>query len=527
MPFDVFLLDRLANRWNVRWQGVEITAAWNDNSRVILQGWNHNTHQKMFILIVFTPGLARIHETHHRFELPKSPHPLFSQLLPLTIDRVLMPHFDRIVWIQVHWNNDWGQQLSGYLVVELAGHVANFIVLDSEGKILHALRHLQDKNHLRLVRPGVHYQPPPALPNPCQTHQIHDLSPKVRNLVSDSTQWPLGEFCRQYETAQPPFVILSRDTTRDLWVFPLPGWRSQPTTNPDEILDDLFWIEEQERLRTNLQQQLIAYWKDRVAHLEFKLFKAEESRLENPDKWKELGDLWLAYQYQFKVTRTLTIPSFSQPLEKVTLTLPDDKTPVEVADECYRRYKKIKSRITANARLATIIRNELIQAEQALSWAQQIHSIPSYRAQLKQVASTGKMRQTENQPFRRFVSAGGFDIFVGRNREENQELTVHRARPDDIWFHVKQTPGSHVILFSGKRHPNLEDLLDAAHLAAYYSPAKHSSTVAVDYTKRKFVRKKPHAEPGQVLYEREKTLYVTPDLERLRRLGAAHDKLID
>lgn len=297
--------------------------------------------------------------------------------------------------------------------------------------------------------------------------------------------------------------------------------------NPDEILDNLFFEKEQERLRINLQQQLVAYWKDRVQHLRTKLAETEESQQEDVEKWKDEGDLWLAYQYQFKNHQELTIPSFADPSRLVTLVLPEDKTPAEMAEQCYRLYKKAKSRVAASSRLAEILREELTHAEQSLNLAQQNHPISYYRDQLKQVASPTRSKQLENQPFRRFVSTGGFDIFVGRNREENQELTMRRARPDDLWFHVKQAPGSHVVLFSGKRQPNLEDLLDAAHLAAYYSPAKHSSTVAVDYTKRKFVRKRPHADMGQVLYEREKTLYVTPDPERLRRLGATPDKLID
>ncbi|PSR29985.1 MAG: hypothetical protein C7B47_01355 [Sulfobacillus thermosulfidooxidans] len=527
MPFDAFLLERLAHHWNTRWQDVELSAAWADKTHVIFQGWHKDAHEKVFILLAFTPGLARIHETHHRFELPKATHPLFTRFLPLTVDAVFTPAFDRILWLKVHWTDDWGQPSYGYLVIELTGHITNLIILDAEYKILEALRHFQDKNHQRVIRPGQRYQAPPPLPNACQTHQLSDVSPLIRKLVPEPGQWPLEAFCRQYTTSTLPFVLLHHDVLKDLWVFPLPGWQSELVENPDEILDNLFFEKEQERLRINLQQQLVAYWKDRVQHLRTKLAETEESQQEDVEKWKDEGDLWLAYQYQFKNHHELTIPSFADPSRLVTLVLPEDKTPAEMAEQCYRLYKKAKSRVAASSRLAEILREELTHAEQSLNLAQQNHPISYYRDQLKQVASPARSKQLENQPFRRFVSTGGFDIFVGRNREENQELTMRRARPDDLWFHVKQAPGSHVVLFSGKRQPNLEDLLDAAHLAAYYSPAKHSSTVAVDYTKRKFVRKRPHADMGQVLYEREKTLYVTPDPERLRRLGATHDKLID
>lgn len=119
------------------------------------------------------------------------------------------------------------------------------------------------------------------------------------------------------------------------------------------------------------------------------------------------------------------------------------------------------------------------------------------------------------------------EIWVGRTAIENQELTFRAARPDDLWFHVKQYPGSHVLLRCGKTPPRPEDIDDAAQLAALYSRAGKGSQVAVDFTARKFVRKRPHAEPGAVLYTRERTLYVTPDAEALRRLGAVNSLVDD
>ncbi|MCL4494156.1 MAG: NFACT RNA binding domain-containing protein [Firmicutes bacterium] len=527
MPFDAFLLDRLAREWNVRWRNMEVSSAWSDKSRVILQGWSPASRRNVFVLVAFTPGYARIHETQHRYDLPKATHPLFLRFLPFTIDSVFTQSFDRILWLAVHWTDDWGQETSGYLVIELTGHITNMVIMDSQHNILESLRHVQDKKRNRIIRPGQLYRLPDALPHPCQTHQTRDLSPSVRQLLPDAEAWSLETFCRQYETSALSFYILDHDERRDLWVSPLPGWRAESTDEPDTVLDKIFWNKEQERLRTSLQDQLVAHWRDRVHHLREKLADTELMAQENSDIWKEQGDLWLAYQYNFKNQQETHVPSFSDPARTLTLTLPEGKTPTEMAEHCYRQYKRIKNRRTVSERLTKLLAKELNYAEESLTQAREDHPIDYYRTQLKHLnMPQGKKRQ-DNLPFRRFVSTGGFEIFVGRNREENQELTMRRARPDDLWFHVKQGSGSHVILFTGKRQANLEDLLDAAHLAAYYSPAKHSSTVAVDYTKRKFVRKKPHAEAGQVLYEREKTLYVTPDDNRLRKLGATHDKLLD
>ena len=527
MPFDAFLLGQLAHEWNIRWKDMAINSAWADKSRVIMQGWSPQNRKTVRLLIAFTPGFARIHETQHRYDLPKATHPLFSRFLPFTIDRVFTSSFDRILWLAVRWSDDWGQVSTGYLVIELTGHVSNMVILDRDHTILESLHHFQDKNRKRLIRPGTPYRLPEPLPHPCQTHQTRDLSPQVRKLLPHDESWPLESLCRQYESASLSFFTLHRDDLTDIWVFPLIGFAVEPTNQPDAVLDEIFWAKEIDRLRTNLQDQLISRWRDRVRHLRARLVESRVMAQENGEAWKEEGDLWLAYQYHFKDNKETEVPTFSDPSRTIVLNLPEAKTPTEMAQDCYRQYKRIKNRVAAGKRLMEILANELNHAEQSLNEAEEPRSIDYYRSQLKRLAPAEGAKGQNNLPFRRFVSQGGFEIFVGRNREENQELTMRRARPDDLWFHVKQTSGSHVVLRTGKRQANLEDLLDAAHLAAFYSTAKHSSTVAVDYTKRKFVRKRPHAEAAQVLYEREKTLYVTPNQERLRRLGATHDKLLE
>lgn len=134
-------------------------------------------------------------------------------------------------------------------------------------------------------------------------------------------------------------------------------------------------------------------------------------------------------------------------------------------------------------------------------------------------------RAGESRPFRRFTSPSGYEIWVGRNDAENDALTFRHGRPDDLWFHAKQVPGSHVLLRCGTRPVQRADLEAAAQLAAFYSRAGRGSTVPVDYTPRKFVRRRPHAAPGQVLYTREKTIYVTPDADQVRRLAEAGEDL--
>ena len=124
-------------------------------------------------------------------------------------------------------------------------------------------------------------------------------------------------------------------------------------------------------------------------------------------------------------------------------------------------------------------------------------------------------------PYRRFRSSGGLEIRVGRGAGANDDLTFRHSRPDDIWMHVQQSPGAHVILrWKGEGRPPRRDLLEAAALAALHSGARHAGSAAVSWTRRKYVRKPRGSPPGRVATERTETVFVTPDPAILERLAA-------
>ena len=112
---------------------------------------------------------------------------------------------------------------------------------------------------------------------------------------------------------------------------------------------------------------------------------------------------------------------------------------------------------------------------------------------------------------RKIALSSGSVIFVGRNNRQNDIVTFKTAQPRDLWFHTKDIPGSHVILRSAGGSPSLPDMEKAAHLAAWFSKARESANVPVDYTERRFVKKPSGAKPGFVIYEKQKTLWMTPE----------------
>ena len=113
----------------------------------------------------------------------------------------------------------------------------------------------------------------------------------------------------------------------------------------------------------------------------------------------------------------------------------------------------------------------------------------------------------------RFLSSDGYEILVGRNNKQNDELTIRMSYSTDIWLHTKEIPGSHTLIrTNGTGTAPDATILEAAQLAAYYSKAKNSAQVPVDYTQVKNVKKPNGSKPGFVIYERNNTVYVTPKL---------------
>ncbi len=134
---------------------------------------------------------------------------------------------------------------------------------------------------------------------------------------------------------------------------------------------------------------------------------------------------------------------------------------------------------------------------------------------LRMRASKKKKKVSKPEP-EKFVSSSGIDISVGKNNKQNDYLTFKIAKRTDIWLHTKDIPGSHVVIHSNE--PDETTLIEAATLSAYFSKARESSSVPVDYTEIRQVKKPNGAKPGFVIYFEQKTLYVTPDEDLVIKL---------
>ncbi len=253
-----------------------------------------------------------------------------------------------------------------------------------------------------------------------------------------------------------------------------------------------------------------------------KKYDLQEKQLQDADKkdiYRVYGDLLNTYGYSLKGGESsFTTENFYDDNKEITIPLDKNKSAKENAKKYYDKYAKLSRTIKALSEEIVNTKNDiehLLSIQTALDVSSDDESLSQIRQELVDFGyikkhSTGKQKKSTSHPYH-YISTDGYDIYVGKNNYQNEELTFKVATGNDWWFHAKGIPGSHVILKSN----NEEDLPDrayeeAAALAAFYSKAKDSEKVEVDYIQKKNIKKVAGAAPGFVIYHSNWSMVATP-----------------
>ncbi len=255
--------------------------------------------------------------------------------------------------------------------------------------------------------------------------------------------------------------------------------------------------------------------------------KKELSNAKNKDKYKLQGDLITANIYKIKKGQSeLKCKNlYSENGELITIRLDPKLTPAENAQKKYKRYNKLKNALIYLSKQINQSKDEIDYLENILLNIDNCTEINEFEEIKEELISEGyikkkrkkKKKKSRSKPHH-YLSSNGCDIFVGKNNKQNDYLTLKFANKNDLWFHTKQIPGSHVIVKSDKQEIPETTIYEAALLASFYSKAKMSSNVPVDYTQKKYVRKPNGAKPGMVIYDNNNTIYVTPNKNEINKL---------
>ncbi len=317
------------------------------------------------------------------------------------------------------------------------------------------------------------------------------------------------------------------ETDRGVQPYPIAllGHTSRP------VSDLLHAVEEATRSRTDaasvapalsVPPDLMARLDDALAHEERRrsALRAELESREDPAALRAIGDLILARFSELPSgVETATLTGFDG--EPVEVALDRELRPDENAAAYYDRAARSERAAERIPVLVEKVENRLARLDSlradALAGTVDVEALSKALPARKR---SQKGAQGPSLPYRAYRSSGGLEIRVGRGSKHNDDLTFRHSAPDDVWLHARHTAGAHVILrWNGDGNPPARDLAQAGVLAALHSKARTSTSVPVDWTRRKYVRKPRGSAPGSVVPDRVQTIFVRPDEELLESLA--------
>lgn len=302
------------------------------------------------------------------------------------------------------------------------------------------------------------------------------------------------------------------------------GFLVKTYTSPSELLDHFYYKLEKKQQAKEIKNLLFQKTNQELSRgkKKYNKIKEELKKADKAENHKMKGEVLNAYLFKVKKgVDSVELPNFYDPEGKdIKITLDPSLDPAGNAQKYFKKYKKaltaqkeLSKRFKSTEEEISYLESILLSLENA-----DLSTLEDIKEELKQVGyvkdekGSKQHKKREPEPLI-FISADGIPIYVGKNNRQNEFLTLKKAGKDDLWFHVKDMPGSHVVVPYAS--PPDKTIQEAALLAAYYSKGKNSANVPVDFTRIKNVRKPKGAKPGMVIYDSNKTLYITPQKNKL------------
>ena len=529
------------------------------------------------LLLSAHPSHPRAQLTTITRENPETP-PMFCMLLRKyyvggRILEISQPSMERLLDFRFETLSELGDRVERRLILECIGRKSNLVMLDGAGRITDCLRRVDgDLTAQRPLMPGLFYQ----LPTPTGKRDITAMDEEeLREYVVSAApegegqdKWLLDTFAgisplvaREMEfqgggsreelarrlcelrkrVIGSDFtpVVLERDGKNIDFSF-MPVLQYGPSTTLrrcesfSSMLDDYYAQKEaQERVKQRGQDFIRSVTQARTRTAR-KIANQEQDLLNagNREQLRQFGDIISTNFYQMEKGQTLLRAQnyYDPQCAEVDIPLDPLLTPQQNAAKYYKEYKKAQKaeemltiQLDKNQKELDYLDSvlQMITLSEGDRDLQEIRQELMDNGYLKQhkrkMTAKGKQKIVRSKPME-FRSSAGIPILVGKNNSQNDRLTLKEADKRDIWLHVQKLHGSHVILKTAGAEADDQSLTEAAMLAAWFSQAKDSSQVPVDYTPVKVVKKPVGAKPGFVIYNTYNTMYVTPDEETVKKL---------
>lgn len=557
MSFDGMVMRAVAHETNEVLKGGRVTKIYQPYSTDLLLvirsgGKNHQ------LLLSANPSYARVHITQESYANPKEP-PMFCMLLRKHLEGSIVEEIkqvenERIVHITFNARNDLGDMTTRTLIAEIMGRHSNVMLLNENSMILDSIKHLSPSvNRHRTVMPGQDYVAPPEQNKVTPFNLNRDeflrhidfnagklgnqlvqafsgISPLIANEVIHraglATRSTLPDaFSSVFEDLYhhkytPQMVLSSKEYFSVVSLSHIEGERKS-FDSVSELLDR-FYYGKADRDRVKQQtNDLDRFLSNELKKNEKKVKKLSKTIQEakSADKYQLLGELLTANMHMVKRgdSQVEVQNYYDEEGGTVTIELNPQKSPSENAQQYFKKYNKAKNSIE-------VLEEQIVKAHEEMTYLEQLlqqltsaspRDIEEIREELeeegyiKKRSKKQKKKKTTKPQLDTYESTDGTEILVGKNNKQNEYLTSKLAARSETWLHTKDIPGSHVVIRN--QDYSEQTLLEAANLAAYFSKARESGSVPVDYTQVRNVKKPNGAKPGFVTYDHQSTIYVTPD----------------
>lgn len=530
------------------------------------------------LLICIRPSTPRIHFTETVSENPSEP-PMFCMLMRKHLGGAKFSHiedtgFERVVTLVFSCLNEMGDSVTFKLITELIGKQTNLILVGNDGRIVDSLRRSDIESGSRLIQPGAVYVYPEkqekidllaentetavqsicemSLPlskailkvldgvSPLISREIAVISGLDTELIAaDMTEGQKGSLYDGIErfksavlNAEPTAVFDNNGIPFEFSYTNITQYGSSAEAKTfgsfSELLDSVFAERDRKERIKSFASDLVKLLGNLRSRTEKKIAvrENEKKRCADGEMFRIFGELLKSVPNgEVRGLPYVEVMNYYDP-EFKTVKIPLDTalSTTQNAQKYFKEYKKCCNAAAVLDELINRSREELIYIESVIDELTRASSLADLREIRSELISAGYLRTTANDRKKNVISASkpietvspdGFKVYIGRNNRQNDELTLRIADKTDVWFHTKNIPGSHVIVCSeGKELPE-STVMFAAELAAQHSKASGSSSVPVDYTPVKYVKKPAGAKPGMVIYKTNRTVFVTPERKEL------------
>ena len=503
---------------------------------------------------------------------------LRKHLVGARVAGITQPLLERLVRLELDITDDFGQPGKRTLVLEAMGRRSNLILLDGEGRIIDCMRRVDaDMSAQRQVLPGLYYEPPASVGRLPVTEESEEgfrqklaaanperqldaflldsyfgISPLMaRELAfrtagaSDARLLELNEtgrtnFWREIyqfsdaikENKFTPIMLKKEGSPEEFACFPIlqyGGLLEPERFDSFSALLDSFYEqrERQERVRQRGADLIrtVTTARDRLRR-KLAMQEKDYAATQDRDRLRICGDLITSNLYRMERGQSKLVCEnfYDENCAETTIQLDPLLTPQQNAAKYYKRYTKAKTAEKYLREQMEFARRDAEYLESVLEEISHAETEQDFIDIRNELRDAGFLRKQGKKEIKRaakprgFRTTSGFRVLVGRNNRQNDQLTCKEADHRDLWFHTQKIHGSHVILCTEGREVDDDTIVEVAKLAAYYSQARESGNVPVDYTMVKNVKKPAGARPGMVIYKTCRTVNVTPDEALVKRL---------